>query len=97
MLSHERDTRIPYCLGTDQYCKFYGCDEYVHMGDLVTIFTYPRSEDHYDYCGNLSGVKYDSHGFISEVTITPPGVIFDFNVAFDGFFRHATKVEEHDD
>lgn len=37
MASEERDTRIPYRLGTDCYCKFEGRDEYVHMGDLVAV------------------------------------------------------------
>lgn len=37
MISAECDTRIPYRLGTDYYCKFENCDEYVHMGDLVEV------------------------------------------------------------
>ncbi len=96
MASEERDTRIPYCLGTDQYCKFKGRDEYVHMGDLVAIDG-NKALGECGYCGILSGVKYDIYGFISEVTLSQLDGIFDFDVAFGGFFTYATKVEEHDD
>ena len=37
MTSEQRDTRIPYRLGTDQYCKFKDIDEYVHIGDFVVV------------------------------------------------------------
>ena len=71
MISAERDTRIPYRLGTDYYCKFENCDEYVHMGDLVEV-----GEDRYDgpvlYTGELLYVEYGSDGFISLVRIDCP-------------------------
>lgn len=86
MPSDERDTRIPYRLGTGDYCKFEGSNEYVHMGDLVEVYSHPNWRDACPYCGNLSGVKYGRFGCISEVTLSPSGEIFDYNIAFDGFF-----------
>lgn len=71
MTSYERDTRIPYCLGTDHYCVFEDCDEYVRMGDTVEV-----CEDRYDgqisYTGELLYVEYGSDGFISLVRIACP-------------------------
>lgn len=94
MTSAERGIRIPYTLGTDQYCKFEGSDEYVHMGDFVKVCAHPNWICRRYYRGTLSGVKYGCSGCISEVTISPLGEIFDCNIAFDGFFRHATKAKE---
>ena len=68
--SEEWDMRIPYRLGTDQYCEFENCDEYVRMGDTVEV-----CEDCYDgqflYTGKLLYVEYGSNGFISFVRICP--------------------------
>lgn len=97
MASDKRDTRIPYCLGTDKYCEFENCDEYVHMGDPVDV-----CEDTYNggsriFSGYLSGVSYDYNGFISEVTLSTLDKSTVFDVACDGVFNRATNVEEHDD
>lgn len=90
----ERDMRIPYRLGTDQYCKFEDCDEYVHMGDLVTIYVHPYQEDPYSYCGNLCGVQYDSDGFIRSVSLS-----FDdeFALLFVDFGRAFYQAETTND
>lgn len=92
----QRDTRIPYRLGTDQYCKFEDCDEYVHMGDLVTIYAHPYQDDPYSYCGNLYGVEYDGDGFISSVRLLcfgdAGGLRF---VDFGRAFYHAETTNEH--
>lgn len=96
MTSKERGMRIPYALGTDQYCTFEGSDNYVHMGDFVEVYAYPNWRCARPYRGSLSGVKYDRFGYISEVTVSPLGEIFDYNIAFDGFFRHAAKEANHD-
>lgn len=59
----ERDTRVPYRLGTDHYCKFEFDDEYVYFGDMVEVFC-----DEYDgersYVGWLCSVDYGEDGFI---------------------------------
>lgn len=69
--NEEWDTRIPYRLGTDHYCVFEDCDEYVHMGDTVEV-----CEDRYDgqfsCTGELLYVEYGSDGFISFVRIDSP-------------------------
>lgn len=74
--SEEWDTRIPYRLGTDYYCKFENCDEYVHMGDLVEV-----GEDRYDgpvsYTGELLYVEYGIDGFISLVSIISSSDVYE--------------------
>lgn len=92
-----RDTRIPYRLGTDQYCEFEDCDEYVHMGDLVDVCEDTYNGDSRIFSGYLSGVSYDYDGFISEVTLSTLDKSHGFDVAYDGVFYRAAEVEEHDD
>lgn len=91
MPSEERDTRIPYRLGTGDYCKFEGRDEYVHMGDLVavngdTIF------GGRERCGRLRGVEYNDEGFLSFVKLVYPHEAFGYYVVFDGAFHQAEEV-----
>ena len=95
------DTRIPYRLGTDHYCVFEDCDEYVRMGDLVEVSEYVNDSDG-NICGNiyagrLRGVKYNYSGFISEVTLFDTCEDSDFDIEFDGIFYHATEAEGYDD
>lgn len=91
--SEEWDTRIPYRLGTDNYCKFENCDEYVRMGDLVEV-----GEDRYDgpvlYTGELLYVEYGNDGFISLVSITSQSDEYEcINVDCDGvFFKPESEV-----
>lgn len=92
MPSEERDTRIPCRLGTDDYCKFEGRDEYVHMGDLVAVYHSTSGGDDV-YFGDLSGVWYDLDGFISGVTLVSLDGSCSFNVACDGIFHHARLIK----
>lgn len=69
--SYERDTRIPYRLGTDHYCEFEDDGGFVHMGDTVEV-----CEDCYDgqfsCTGKLLYVEYGSDGFITLVRVSCP-------------------------
>lgn len=93
MIGEERDTRIPCRLGTNEFCKFEGRDEYVHMGDLVAIDGNKALRE-CGYCGNLSGVEYDGEGFICFVKLLYPGKVYGYYVAFDGIFRYAEVVTD---
>lgn len=96
MTSDERNTRIPYRLGTDHYCKFKDRDEYVHMGALIDVCEDTYNSDGRRFSGYLSGVSYDYDGFISKVTLSTLDNSHDFDVAFDGVFCYATKVDSDD-
>lgn len=96
MVSYERDTRIPYRLGTDRYCKFRGRDEYVHMGDFVCVDQDTGCLGRFQYCGELCGVEYDGEGFICAVKLLYPDKVYGYYVAFDGAFYHAEKVSDRD-
>lgn len=94
MTSEERDTRIPFRLGTNNFCKFEGRDEYVHMGDLVKIYAHPYQKDPYSYCGNLCGVEYDGDGFIRSISLyfdDAGGLCF---VDFGGAIYHAEAIND---
>lgn len=93
MTSEERDTRIPYRLGTDQYCKFYGRGEYVHMGDLVAVYQGTCDDDYYMCFGKLSGVRYDHSGLITGVTLATLDGSCGFCTACDGTFHHARLIK----
>lgn len=93
MISEERDTRIPYRLGTGQYCKFEGRDEYVHMGDFVAVDG-NKALGECGYCGKLSGVEYDGEGFLHSVKLLYPHEAYGYYVAFDGVFRYAKEVTD---
>lgn len=94
MASEERDTRIPYRLGTDQYCKFKDIDEYVHIGDFVVVKGYKIFGKTRDYCGKLSMVGYDSEGFLRFARLLYPNEIDGYYVSFDGAFRCEEVVED---
>ena len=89
MTSDERDTRIPFRLGTDQYCKFEGCDECVHMGDFVVV---ERGFEERKRCGKLCGVEYNDEGFLNFVKLTYPHETYGHYVVFDGAFHQAETV-----
>lgn len=94
MASYERDTRIPYRLGTDQYCKFKDIDEYVHIGDFVVVQgrkTFGRTRY---YCGKLSMVGYDGEGFLRFARLLYPNEIDGYYVTFDGAFRCEEVVDD---
>lgn len=94
MISDERDTRIPYCLGTDHYCEFEDCDEYVHMDDFVVIYQDTYAGDSCSFSGYLCGVRYGRGGFISEAALFTPEKGIDFDVACDGVFYHTMEVTD---
>lgn len=93
MIGEERDTRIPYRLGTDEFCKFKGRDEYVRMGDLV-VCPNEKTGDHCQYPGRLGGVMYDRDGFIFKVILYTLDWSFGFDLANRGVFYHATEVKD---
>lgn len=91
MISNERDTRIPYRLGTDWYCKFDGSDEYVHMGDLVAVSA-DTILGRRELCGKLRGVEYNDEGFLNFVKLTYLYEDYGYYVIFDGTFHQAEAV-----
>lgn len=93
MTSEERDTRIPFRLGTDQYCKFEGCDEYVHMGDLVVVDGDAIFGGR-ERGGELRGVEYNDEGFLNFVKLIYPHEDYGYYVVFDGAFHQAEEVTD---
>lgn len=94
MDSDERDTRIPYRLGTDHYCVYEYDGGFVHMGDTVEVF-----DDYYGqlYTGELLSVEYGNDGFISLVRVTHPSDENDcVCVDCDGVFFKPEKGAERD-
>lgn len=59
-----RDTRIPYRLGTDNYCVFGYDGDYVHMGDMVEVF-WDTLWDERSCVGWLCSVDYGEDGFVT--------------------------------
>lgn len=94
MPSDGRDTRIPYRLGTNNFCKFEGRDEYVHMGDLVAVDNKTVFGNSDGYCGELCGVSYNGDGFICDVVLLYPGEVYGCGIASDGVFHYATRVTD---
>lgn len=94
MPSEERDTRIPYRLGTNDYCKFEGRNEYVHMGDLVAVDGDRIFGKTYGYCGYLCGVGYDGDGFICSVSLNFYDKFSSYFIDFDRKFLHAEEVKD---
>ena len=87
----EHDTRIPYRLGTDSFCKFEGSDDYVHMGDLVAVdgdTIFGRRER----CGRLRGVEYNDEGFLNFVKLAYPHEAYGHYVVSNGVFHQAEEV-----
>ena len=72
MTSEERRVRIPYRLGTDNYCVYEEDGGEVHMGDMVTV-VYDTRFGQSECGGELLYVKYDWEGYIDSVTLFPSG------------------------
>lgn len=90
----ERDTRIPYHLGTGDYCKFKNRDEYVHMGDLVAVYVDADDDGALPHFGYLCGVGYRFDGFIHSASLLTLDRRRSFNVSCDGDFYCATEVAD---
>ena len=85
--SEERDTRIPYRLGTDHYCTYEdeGEEAYVRMGDMVShVYDMPYGGVEID--GELCSVRYGEDGFIDAVSVYVAGEDRDFDCPCDGVF-----------
>lgn len=67
--------KVPYKLGTDQFCTYEveqeGEEEqFVRMGDIVTIIvTIGPDGVEVESTGELAGVTYSQDGFINEVLL----------------------------
>ena len=96
MTSEERNTRIPYRLGTGDYCKFKNRDEYVHMGDLVAVYQDADGDGTLPHFGYLCGVGYRFDGFIHSASLLTLDRRRSFNVSCDGDFYCATEVVADD-
>lgn len=68
MSSDERRTRIPYRLGTDQFCEYEEGGGEVCMGDMVTVRsdTYKGEVEH---SGKLIYATYEWLGYIDSVIL----------------------------
>lgn len=92
-MSDERDTRIPYRLGTDHYCTYEDDGSYVRMGDMVShVYDMPYGGVEID--GELCSVRYGEDGFIDAVSVYVAGEDRDFDCPCDGVFYR--KVEDDD-
>lgn len=81
----ERDTRIPYRLGTDHYCVYEDDESYVRMGDTVSFAVdMPYSE--VEFSGELCSVRYDGDGFIDAASVYVPGEDRIFDIPCEGVF-----------
>ena len=78
MNSEERRVRIPYRLGTDQFCEYEEDGGEVCMGDMVTVRsdTYKGKVEHSDtykgkveHSGKLIYVTYEWLGYIDSVIL----------------------------
>ena len=92
--SDERDTRIPYRLGTDHYCTYEDDGSYVRMGDMIWhVYDTPFGE--IELNGELCSVRYGEDGFIDAVSVYVAGEDRDFDCPCDGVFYR--KVEDDGD
>ena len=90
--SDKWDTRIPYRLGTDQFCEFEEDGSYVHMGDMVSCYLdTPFGE--VEIGGELCAVCYGEDGFIDYVSVYVGGKERGFDCPNDGVFF---RMEEDD-
>lgn len=90
----ERDTRIPFRLGTDRYCKFKNRDQYVHMGELVAVYADADGGGALPHFGYLCGVGYRFDGFMRDASLLTLDRRRSFNVSCDGDFYCATEVAD---
>ncbi|SDR69058.1 hypothetical protein SAMN04489857_0666 [Parafannyhessea umbonata] len=85
--SEERDTRIPYRLGTDHYCTYEneGEESYVRMGDMIShVYDTPFGEFEID--GELCSVRYGEGGFIDTISVYVSGKEMNYDVPCEGVF-----------
>lgn len=85
MTSDERDTRIPYRLGTDHYCVYEDDESYVRMGDMVS-FTVDTPFSESEFSGELCSVRYDGSGFIDAASVYVFGEDRIFDIQCNGVF-----------
>lgn len=97
--SSEWDTRIPYRLGTDQFCEFEDDGSYVRMGNMVTVCwdsyaggTYQESE----CSGELVSVRYDWNGFIDSVSVLPDSDSAEVECPCEGVFHRMEDAHDTD-
>lgn len=83
--SDERDTRIPYRLGTDHYCVYEDDESYVHMGDMISC-AYDTPFGGIDLNGELCSVRYGEDGFIDAVSVYIANEDRGFDYPSDGVF-----------
>ena len=88
MTSEERRVRVPYRLGTDQFCVYEEDGGMVCMGDMVTVGESECS-------GELCYVKYDWEGYIDSVTLFPRGERCEVEVYFPGDTVFYRMEDEH--
>ena len=83
--NEERDTRIPYRLGTDHYCVYEDDASYVRMGDMIS-FGYDTPFGGIDLNGELCSVRYEGSGFIDAASVYVFGEDRIFDIQCDGVF-----------
>lgn len=93
--SSERDTRIPYRLGTDHYCTYEdeGDEICVRMGDMISHF-YGTPFGEIEIDGELCAVRYGEDGFIDAVSVYVEGEDRAFDCPCDSVFYR--KAEDDD-
>lgn len=97
--SDKWDTRIPYRLGTDQFCEFEEDRCEVRMGDMVTMCwdsyaggTYQE----FECSGELISVRYDWNGFIDSVAVLPDRDSEEVECPCEGVFYRMEAVHGTD-
>lgn len=106
--SNERDTRIPYRLGTDHYCTYEDDGSYVRIGDMISHFyETPFSEVGIggvvsvryvgvEIDGELCSVRYGEDGFIDAVSVYVEGEEMNFDCPCDGVFYRMKAAHDAD-
>lgn len=85
--------RVPYRLGTDDYCIYGNENNYVHMGDMVTV-CYETYAGEDECSGELRYVRYGWDGFIDSVALFQSKDSVEVEVMCDGTFY---RMEVADD
>lgn len=87
--------RVPYRLGTDDYCTYEGEGEesYVHMGDMVAV-CYETYVGNCKCSGELGYVMYSCDGFIDSVTLFPSEDSDGVEVPCEGMFYRMEEVDD---
>lgn len=86
--SKDRDTRIPYRLGTDHYCTYEneGEDSYVRMGDMISYHYCNPPFTETELNGELCSVRYGEGGFIDAISVYVEGKEMNYDVPCEGVF-----------